>query len=336
MRTDLAAVNPIRGVVSRAHRDVVGVLVSLAVLQFPHEVRAETYPSRPIRIVIGFAAGGQGDMLARVIARKLGSQLKQPVIVENRPGAGGNFATELVARSPADGYTLLMVASSFVANPNLYRGIKYDPVKDFAPVAQLTTYPLYLVSRPSALHSVNELIVAGRAEPGRLTYSSSGQGTSTHMAAELFESMAHVKFLHVPYKGGAEAVMAVTSGETQVHFGGTAVLPLIRGGKLKLLAVTTAKRLAQFPDVPTVAESVPGFAFSSWNGLFAPAGTPPATVALLNAEVSKAMRQQDTVALLKQLDGELAVGTPDQLGILVGAEYVKWSKLIKALGIVVE
>ncbi|HSW19490.1 MAG TPA: tripartite tricarboxylate transporter substrate binding protein [Ramlibacter sp.] len=293
----------------------------------------QAFPNRPIRIVIGFGTGGQADILARLLAQKLAAQLKQAVIVDNKPGAGGNIATEMVAKAPPDGHTLLLVASSLSVNPSLFKNVGYDPVKDLAPVISLATYPLYLVAPVSGARSVAELIVQAKAKPGAINYSSSGQGTSTHIAPEMFAAAAGVKLTHVPYKGGGHAVMAVTAGETQLHFGGSAVLPLVKSGKLQLLAVTTRKRHAGFPDVPTVGESVPGFEFSSWNGLFAPAGTPPAIVQRLNAEVAKALRQSDSVETLRTLDLDPALGSPEELGALVKTEAARWPKVIRDLGI---
>lgn len=317
----------------RIARKLMCCAASIVALHLPAEAVAQSFPSKPVRIVVGFGPGGQADIIARIVAQKLGAQLSKPVIVENRPGAGGNIATEMVAKSPADGHTLLLVPSAFTVNPSLFKQVNYDPVKDFAPIAMLTTYPLYLVGSTAAPNTLQELIGAAKAQPGSINYASSGLGTAPHIAGELFASMAGLKLTHVPYKGGGPAVTGVAGGETHIHFGSSIVLPLVKSGKLNLLAVTSSKRLIDFPKVPTVAEIVPGFEIGGWNAMFAPAGTPPAIIKLLNAEVSKALRQPDTLEAVKKLDAELAVGTPEELGAVVKAESARWTKVIKELRI---
>ncbi len=300
------------------------------------DASAQAYPNRPIRIVIGFAAGGQADALARLVALKLTSQLNQSVIVENKPGAGGNIGTDFVARAPADGYTLLLTAPNFVVNTSLYKRVNYDPIKDFSAITSVMTYPLYLVGNTAAPKTVQGVIASAKAKSEGMKYSTSGQGTSTHLAAELFATAASVKFMHVPYKGGAQSALSTAAGETDIHFSGVSVIPLVKSGKLNLIAVTGPDRQPGFPDVPTVAETLPGYQFLGWNALFAPAGTPPEIIRTLNRAVAEGINQPDALEVLKNMDSKPAAGTPEELGALVKSELVKWTKVVKDLGLSVD
>lgn len=312
-----------------------GFVLAVIAALLPVMAMAQTYPSKPIRIVVGFSAGGSADLVARVAGSKLSDGLGQSVIVDNRPGAGGNIAAELVAKSPADGYTLLVAPSAFAVNPSLYRKVPYDAIKDFEPVTTISTYMLFLVRHPSLpVRSVKELVALAKAKPGHLNYSSAGTGTTTHIAGELLSYMAGVKMTHIPYKGTGQQLPALLSGEVALAFGSTTVVPLIQARKIILLAVTGAQRFPGFPDAPTIAEAaVPGYEVTSWNALFAPAGTPAAVVKRISEEVGKGLRQADALEIFNRQGLQEAAGTPQAAAALVAAELAKWGKVIKAAGI---
>ncbi|MBI4190172.1 MAG: tripartite tricarboxylate transporter substrate binding protein [Betaproteobacteria bacterium] len=307
------------------------VIYALLVLLGTATAGAADYPTKPIRIVVGFSAGGSADLVARVAGQKLGAGLGQSVIIDNRPGAGGNIATELVAKAPADGYTLLVAPSAFSVNPSLYRKVHYDPIKDFEPVSVLTTYMLFLVAHPSLpVRSVKALIALAKARPGQLNYSSSGTGTTTHIAGELFASMAGVQMTHIPYRGTGPQLPAVLGGEVALAFGSTSVVPLVQARKLIPLGVTGAKRFPLLPDVPTIAEAaLPGFEVTSWNAMFAPAGTPVAIVKRISTEVVNGLRQADALEIFEKQGLQQEAGTPEALAALVRTEVAKWAKVIK-------
>jgi len=280
---------------------------------------------------VGVPPGGSLNLVARLAGQKLSNGLGKPVIIDNRPGAGGNIGTELAAKAPPDGYTLMVASSFFAINPSLYRKVSYDPIKDFEPVALLTTYMLFLVAHPSLpAQSVKALIALARARPGEINYASTGTGTTTHVAGELLSSMANARMTHIPYKGTNPQLPAVLGGEVALAFGTTAIVPLVQARKLNLLGVTGAKRSGLFPDVPTIAEAgVPGYEVTSWNALFAPAGTPASIVRRLNEEVRKGFAQADALDVFEKQGLEQAVGTPEELGALVRTEVTKWAKVIK-------
>lgn len=294
----------------------------------------QSFPAKPLRILVGFAAGGSADLVARITAAKLNAALGQPAVVENRPGAGGNIAAELVARSPPDGYTLLVAPSAFAVNPSLYKRTPYDARRDFAPVTTLSTYMLFLVCHPSLpAKSVRELIALAKARPGQLNYSSAGTGTTTHIAGELLSYMTGTTMTHIAFKGTGQQVPALLSGEVALAFGSTTVVPLIQSKKVALLGVTGAKRFPAFPDAPTIAETLPGYEVTSWNALFAAAGTPPDIVRRLADEVSKGLRQSDVLDIFEKQGLQSAAGRPEELAALVATEVTKWAKVIKAANI---
>ena len=300
---------------------------------------AQTYPSKPVRIVVGFPPGGATDVVARTISQKLGESLGQAVIVDNRAGAASNIGAELVANAPKDGYTLFMGTVSTSVNPSLYSKLAYDPLKDFAPVSQVTTTPFVFVVHPSLPpRSVKEFIALARAKPGELNYASSGSGSGAHLFVEMFASMAGVKLQHVPYKGAAPATTATLSGETIFMFENiVTTLPLARAGKLRALAVTTATRSAAAPEMPTLAEAgVPGYDANAWFGIFAPAGTPQAVVNRLSSEIAKIVKMPDTRDRFLSLGAEPAGSTAEQFGAFFRNEVVKWAKVVKASGARVE
>ncbi len=300
--------------------------------------RAEAYPSRPIKILVGFPAGGTPDILTRIVGQWLQDRLGQPVVVEDRPGASSNIATEAVVRSPADGYTLLAAGSPNAINATLYQKLSYNFIRDIAPVASIVRLPDVMVVNPEfPAKTVPEFIAYAKANPGKLAMASAGNGTSGHVAGELFKMMAGVDLLHVPYRGGPPAVTDLLGGRVQVLFDVlTNSLELIRTGKLRALAVTTAERCAALPDVPTAAEFVPGYEASYWTGLAAPRGTPTEIVEKLNNEVNAALADPKIKARITDLGGTVLVGSTADFGKLITAETDKWAKVIKIANIKVE
>ena len=312
-------------------------IVLLACLAFSMGAAcAQGYPDKPVRIISPYPPGGLGDTIPRAIAIGLTESLGQQAIVDNRPGASQIIGMQLAAKSPPDGYTLVFGSvTSLAINPSVQRNLPYDPVKDFAPVALCVTTPLYLVVHPSVpARSVNELISIARAQPGKLTYGSGGNGSSNHLAAELFKSLAHVDLLHVPYKGAGPAMVDVMAGHIDLMFG-AAGLAEARAGKVRVLAVTSATRSHAAADVPTVAESgLPGYEATIWFGLLAPAGTPAPIVTRLSQEIDKVLRQRRVREQFSTTD--ITPSTPEAFAALINREIPKWAKVIAAAKIVVE
>ena len=300
---------------------------------------AADYPTKPLRLIAPNAPGGPTDILARTLAQKLTTSLGQPVVVENRAGAGGNIATEVAANAPADGYTLVTGNNAtFGANLSLYKNLGFDPVKSFSPVVLIGFQPNILVVHPSVpAKSVKELIAYARANPGKLNFGGSGQGQVAHMAGELFKGMTGTQIVHVGYKSAAPALVDLLAGQIQLMFATSlSVKQHITSGKVRPLAVTTAKRSPAFPDLPTIAEAgVPGFEATTWHGLFAPAGTPPAVVGRLNSEVNRILKQPDVHKMLEQMGMDISGGTPQELADHVQREIGKWAKVVKDAGITI-
>ena len=296
--------------------------------------RAQAYPSRPIQILVGFPAGGTPDILTRIIGQWLQDRLGQPVVVDDRPGASSNIATEAVVRSAADGYTLLAAGSPNAINATLYEKLNYNFIRDIAPVASIVRLPDVMVVNPEfPAKTVPEFIAYAKANPGKLAMASAGNGTSGHVAGELFKMMAGVDLLHVPYRGGPPAVTDLLGGRVQVLFDVlTNSLELIRTGKLRALAVTTAERCEALPDIPTVAEFVPGYEASYWTGLAAPRGTPTEIVEKLNNEINAALADPKIKARITDLGGTVLVGSTADFVKLIAAETDKWAKVIKICG----
>lgn len=296
---------------------------------------AQTYPVKPVRVVNPFSPGGSLDLVARALAKTMTAELGQSVVVENRPGAGGNIGVETVAKSPADGYTLLAVQSSLTINPVLQKQVPYDPVKDFEPISKVSSYMFFVVVHPSTqARSVSQLIALAKARPDQLTYASVGVGSGTHLAGELFKSMTATRIIHVPYKGSGPSIIDLVGGHVAMMFGSTSVLPHVPTKKLVLLAVTGARRSTFVPHAPTLAESgLPGYEVMAWNALFAPAGTPSAIVNRLNALVKSGLAHPETKAVMEAQGLDPTPSTPAELGQLVKTELVKWAKLIKEAGI---
>ncbi len=294
------------------------------------------YPAKPIRMVVPFTAGGTTDILARAVGAELQKSLNQTVIIDNKPGAGGNIGAEFVAKSPPDGYTLLMgTVGTHGINVSLYPKMPYDAVKDFAPVSLVAGVPNVLVAAPSfAANSVKDVIDAARKEPNKLTFASSGSGTSIHLSAELFKMMSQTQMTHIPYKGSAAALPDVMSGQVNIMFDNApAVMPHIRGGKLKAMAVTSSVRSPALPGVPTIAEAgLPGFDASSWFGVLAPAGTPKEIVERLSREIAKALATPEMKERLANQGADAVGSTPEQFSAHIKSEIEKWAKVVKASG----
>ncbi len=296
----------------------------------------ETYPVKPVRLVVAFSPGGFVDLTARLVAAPLSAALGQQVVVENRAGAGGIVGTELVAHAAPDGYTLTVgSAGTHGVNQNLYPKLPYNVLRDFQPVARLADAPSILAVHPSLpVRSVKDLIALARSRPGQIMYASAGAGTSTHLAAALFEHLARVKFVHVPYKGGGPAMIAVVAGEVPVTFGTAAsVSPHTRSGRLRGLAVTGGQRSALLPDLPTIAESgLPGYEMLNWLGMFAPAGTPRAVVEKLSSELVRIVRMPEVSGALQASGAEPSPLGPDEFAAFVKSEVEKWAKVVAATG----
>jgi tripartite-type tricarboxylate transporter receptor subunit TctC len=300
---------------------------------------AQNFPDRPIRFVVPFPPGGGNDILARQLAPKMAESLGQPVVIDNRPGAGGNIGTELVAKAPPDGYTIVIASNQVTMNPWLYQKLPFDIEKDFAPVALAASVPMVLVVNPSvAAQNVKELIGLAKQQSGKLNYSTPGSGTPQHIAFEVFNHAAGVKVTHVPYKGTGPAIADLIGGQVQSAFGTMAsVEPHIKAGKLRALAVATPKRSQAMPDVPTVAEAgLPGFDVSLWYSILAPAGTPRPIVARLSAEVEKALNAPDNRQRLAQQGFEVSYLSPDEMTQLMKRDLGRWEKSLKAIGLKLE
>jgi tripartite-type tricarboxylate transporter receptor subunit TctC len=299
-------------------------------------VTCHAFPEKPVRFVVGFTPGGPSDILARALGQKLAERWSQQVVIDNRPGAGGNLAAEAVAKSPPDGYTWLLGNNSVLAtNQSLYRNLPYDPVKDFAPVALVAIQPNILVVHPSLpVSSVDELIKFSKANPGKLNYASSGSGAAAHLAGELFKAMAGVEIVHVPYKGAQPALTDVIAGQVQMMFATSAsVIPYIKANRLRALAVTTAQRSASVPELPTVSEAgVAGFEATTWHGVVVPSGTSAAVVTRLNEEINLVLNEKDLKDRLTSLGAEIATGSPKQFSDYIARETPKWAKVVKDSG----
>jgi tripartite-type tricarboxylate transporter receptor subunit TctC len=301
---------------------------------------AQTYPDKPIRLVVPFPAGGTTDILARAVGQKLGEHLGQQVVVDNKPGAGGNIGSDIVAKSAPDGYTLVMgTVGTHAINASLYKKMPYDHIKDFVPVSLVALVPNILVAHPSVpVNSVKDLIAYAKANPGKLNFASSGNGTSIHLSGELFKTAAGVEMTHVPYKGSAPAVTDLLGGQVQLMFDNMpSALPHVKAGKLKALGVTTAKRFPAAPDIPTIAEAgVPGYEASSWFGVLAPAGTPKEIVNKLSSEIAKILQTPEIKERLLSQGAEPVGNTPDQFAAFIKAETAKWAKVVKESGATVD
>jgi len=313
--------------------------ILVAVLFVAHAALAQTFPSKPVRVVVPFPPGGGTDIVARTVTPKMAEILGQPFVVDNRAGAGGNIGTDQVAKSPADGYTLLVASASTAINTTLTPKQSPDLLRDFAPIVLLVVNNHLLAAHPSVpANNVRELLALAKAKPGSITYASYGPGSSAHLTAELFKMMAHVDLLHVPYKGAAPAVNDLLGGQVNIIFADVAaLLPHIKSGKLKALGIGSPKRFEGLPDVPTIAESgVPGFEAGGFLGLVAPAGTPPAVIDALNSAAQKSLAMPEVRERLMALASPPMGGTPDEFGRYMKREVDKWARVIRAADIKAE
>jgi tripartite-type tricarboxylate transporter receptor subunit TctC len=304
----------------------------------PQLAGAQAYPSQPVRIVVGFAAGSGSDILARLMAQWLTERIGQPVIVENRPGGGGNIGTEAVVKAPADGYTLIKVVPANTVNVTLYQNLSFNFIRDIAPVAGMVRVPYVLVVNPSLpVNTVPELIAYAKANPGKLNFASAGVGTGIHMSGELFKLMTGVNMVHVPYRGAGLAMTDLIGGQVQLMFDTTQVsIPQIRAGKIRPLAVTTATRSELLPDLPTVGDTVPGYESSGLFGFGAPKATPAEIVEKLNREINAVLADPKAKARIAELGGEVFVGSPAAYGRVLADEADKWGGVVRAANIKVE
>ena len=316
-------------------RTLLAIAALVAATVYAGAAAAQTYPARAVRIVVGFPPGGTSDILARTIAARLNEPLGQPVVVENRTGAGGNIGAESVAKAAPDGYTLLMGTTSQAISQSLYRKLNYDLVRDFAPITQAVNYSNLLVVHPSAgVSTVAELLALARAKPGVLNYGTAGNGTPPHMTGELFKSTTGVNIQHVPYKGGAPAIVDLVAGQIPVMFDNVPpLLPHVRSGRIRALANTSLTRLAVLPDVPTLDESgLKGFDAVGWNGLLAPAGTPREIVARLHSEVARILRAPEVRDQLTAQGADIVANSPDEFAVWIRGEVRKWAGVVRDSG----
>src|SRR5882724_5625670 len=303
-------------------------------------VHAEDYPSRPIRLIVPYAPGGGADSVARVVAKRVAETIGQPIVIENRGGAGSISGTDMVAKAEGDGYTLLLGQSGPISiNPAVYKDLRYDPVKDFAPITMTTAYPYILVvNAKSPVKSVQELVALAKSKPGSLNYGTTGIGAANHLVTELFNSKAGLKMTHVPYRGTALAVADLVAGQLTMVFGDPiSVLPHIKSGKLRALAVTSLERSPVAPEVPTVAESgYPGFEALAWHGILAPAKTPPAVIKKLNEEIVQALADPATKALLVNQAMQTVGSTPEEFAAFIQKDIAIWKGVAAAANVTVE
>ena len=313
------------------------IVFALAILLSAGAALAQTYPNKPIRIVVPFAAGGTSDILARAIGPKITEAWGQPVVVENKTGANGNVGAEFVVRSAPDGYTMLLSDVGAIAiNPSVYPNMPFDPVKDFAPIIMVSYSPHVLAVHPSVpVHNVKELIAYAKANPGKLNFANSGTGGAPHLAGVDFAQRTGIQWAYIPYKGGSQAVTDVVAGQSNVLFNGMlATYPAVKGGRLRGLAMTGAQRVPSAPELPTMIESgLPGFITGSYQGLLAAAGTPREIVAKLNAELTRILNTADMKEMLAKQGTEVRADTPEQLGAFIVSEKARWAKVVKEAGI---
>jgi len=317
-------------------RALIGMIALLAPCAVCAQSPADSYPVRPVRIVVGLAPGGATDIQARLFAQKLSENIGRSFVVENRTGAGGTIAYAQVAKAPPDGYTLLAVASGFSISPAIYSKLTYDPIRDLAPISLVVQAPLLMLAHPSLpVKSVKQLLAMARARPGVLDFGSAGHGTSTGMALEMFRTLANLKVTHVPYKGTGQALIETISGQVHAIFGNPlSSLQHVKSGRLRGLGVTTAQRSKVFPDLPTVAESgVPGYETSTWFAMLAPAGTPAPIINKVNAELVKTLKSRDVLDRLAPDGGEPVGSTPEQFRDHLAREIARWRRVVKDAGI---
>lgn len=322
----------------KTRRALLAAMLAAALPIASFNVPASTYPDKPIRLVVPYTPGGVTDLLARVVAKALSERVKQPVVVDNRAGGGGNIGTDVVAKSAADGYTLMMgSAATHAINSSLYKELSYDHIKDFAPITLIAEVPNILVVHPSVpAKNVAELIAYAKSKPNELNFGSSGAGGTIHLSGELFKSMAGVQMIHVPYKGSAPAVVDLLGGQTQLMFD-SSVVPYVKSGKLRALGVTSARRSPALPNVPTIAEAgLAGYEATAWFGILAPAGTPRAIVERLNKEIVASLRDPSVEKWMATQGAESIGSTPAQFADYIKKETTKWARVVKESGVSAE
>lgn len=310
------------------------LLACLLALEGGKLASAAAYPDRPIKLVIPYAAGGPTDVLGRLVGQKLAERLKQAVVIENRPGSGAAVGFAAVAKAVPDGYTLLLGDINLAVNPFLYKSLPYDAQKELAPIGLVASAPLVmLVSQNSPARSLQDLMGLAKADPGKLTFGSAGAGNTTHLSMELFKAKMGLDIVHVPYKGAAAAATDVIAGLCTMTFGSfPGVMPFVKSGQLRVIAAATEQRTSLAPDMPTLAESVPGLHANAWYGLFAPAGTPKEIVTRLNQEITKLLQQPEIKERFNALGAEVTPSTPEQLAALVKSDLTRWAKIVKDSG----
>ena len=308
---------------------------AIAAATFALAAQAQGYPTRPVKIIVPFGPGGFTDVVARILQTQLGAALGQPIVIENKPGAGSTIGTAEVAKAKPDGYTLAMVSTTHVITPSIYKQMPYDALADFTPVMKLAEGPYVLVVHPSLpARNVKELIALAKAEPGKIDYASSGNGSSQHLVGALFGQMAGVKLNHVPYKGSGQAMQDLVGGQVKVSFvGGPNAVPYLASGKLRALGVTTRKRSADLPDIPSIDEAgVPGYDATLWLGLLAPPGTPADVIARLREAVTKALSTPEARKLVNSAGVDVAFSTPEEFAALMKSELERWGRVVRETG----
>ena len=316
------------------------ILTPAAILAAPQAMAAEpVYPTKPIRVIVGFPPAGAADIFARLVGQRVGDAWGQPMVVDNRPGAGSTIGSEIVAKAQPDGYTLMVVSASYATSAGLYKNLKYHPINSFAPITMLASNPNMLLAHPSVpATSAKDIIAIAKKSPGKLTMGSAGTGSITHLAGELFTSMAGITVTHVPYKGGGPNIIALLGGQIQITVTSVpASLGHVKAGRVKALGVTSARRSPVLPDVPTIAESaVPGYEAKNWYGMLAPTGVPKPILAKLNQQVNEALRARDIADAISKQGADPEGGTAEAFGAYLKSEIAKWSKVIQAAGLKVE
>lgn len=318
----------------RRWKGVLGFLCVATMSGFAAITDAQNYPTRPVRLIVGFPPGGAADILGRIAAQQLTERLHQQVVVDNRGGAGGLVATEIAARAAPDGYTLLFTSIPHVINPHLYRKVQYDAIRDFAPVVQFVSSQLMMAANVAMpAKSVKELIGLAKSRPGQINYASSGSGASSHLAMELFKTMAGIDLNHVPYKGTGPLITDLIAGQIALTIASAVPLtPQVKAGKLRGMAVTGPKRSPSFPDLPAIAETVPGYEVVNWFGILAPAGTPAVIVTRLNTEMNTALNTQSIKDTLRMQSADSAGGSPEDFARIIRADFAKWAKVVRESG----
>ncbi len=314
-------------------------LITVAIAVIAGNANAQTYPTKPIRFIVGFAPGGATDIIARALAQKLSDVFGQQVVVDNRAGGGGTIAASMTAKSPPDGYTMLMgTISTLATNVSTYKNLPYDPLRDFAPVTLAAATPYFVTVNAAMPSTLKDFIALAKAKPGQINFGSSGAGGGAHLSAELFRAMVGIELTHIPYKGAALALTDVMAGQIQMSFSQPLiVLPHLKSGRVKALAITSAKRSSALPDYPTIAESgVPGYESSSWQGIVVPAGTPPAIIARLHTELVKGLRAKDIGERLAAEGTDPGGNSPAEFGAYIKREIEKWARVVKSAGLKTE